>query len=340
MQTRFVFFQVFCVFTFLAAFLVADFSLPLGLPPIPWPEDNPYTKEKAELGKLLYFDKRLSSNQTVSCASCHSAPFGYSDGRPIAVGIDEQLGSRHSPTIINAAYDRYFFWDGRASSLEDQCKGPIGNTREMTTIRNNERAHERCVANVCAINGYLPLFKQAFDGEKISLNTIVKAIATFERTIVSGNSPYDRYMAGDKSALSKKQIEGMQVFEEAHCSKCHSGFNFTDNGFANIGIGMDSKNPDVGRYAVTGLSKEWGAFKTPSLREVAKTPPYMHDGSLKSLQEVIDYYDKGGVPNAHLNPLIRPLHLTKEQKEALCVFLEALSGQGWQAIKPPEVFPN
>lgn len=312
---------------------------PLGLPPIPWPADNPYTKEKWELGRLLYFDKRLSSDGTVSCASCHHVGCGYGDCRPIAIGIDGEKGTRHSPTIINTAYDTFLFWDGRATSLEEQCKGPLANPKEMSKLKDPHEAHRECVQNVSKIAGYAPLFKKAFGTEEITLEKLTKAVATFERSVLSGNSPFDRYMKGDRTALTKEQVHGMAIFRKVDCPSCHQGFNFTRSQFQNIGIGMDKPNPDLGRYLITHDEKDWGAFKTPTLREVEHTAPYMHDGSLKTLEEVIDYYDKGGIPNKNLHSSMKPLHLTEEEKRALVSFLKALSGEGWQQIEEPKNFP-
>lgn len=320
--------------------IIQNFQPPLGLPPIPWPKGNPYSKDKAELGRLLYFDKRLSSNQTISCASCHNMPCGYSDCKIIAVGIGNTAGTRHSPTIINTAYDTFLFWDGRARSLEDQSKGPLANLREMTNHKNPHEAYKQCVECIDEIPGYKVLFKKVFGTDEVTLDKIAMAIATFERTILSGNSPYDRYTAGDRSALSKEQIEGIAVFKRVGCVNCHGGYNFSDNRFHNIGIGMDAANPDLGRYLITHDEKDWGAFKTPSLREIEHTAPYMHDGSHKTLEEVIDYYDKGGTKNKNLHPLMRPLNLSEADKKALISFLKALNGEGWQSIQEPTKFPN
>lgn len=314
--------------------------IPLGLPPIPWPKDNPYSKEKEELGRLLYFDTRLSSDHTVSCASCHNMPCGYSDCKKIAVGIDSEKGVRHSPTVINTAYATLLFWDGRASSLEEQCKGPLANTKEMTTTPNPHEAHEQCAERIKEIPGYRALFKKAFGSDQINIDGIAKAIATFERTILSGNSAYDRYRAGERSALSEEQIKGMVIFKKSGCANCHGGFNFTDNRFHNIGVGMDATNPDLGRYLVTHDERDWGAFKTPTLREVERSPPYMHDGSLKSLEDVVEYYDRGGIKNKNLHPLMKPLNLSDEEKKALISFLRALNGEGWQNIEEPKKFPQ
>lgn len=312
---------------------------PLGLPAIPWPEDNPYTKEKAELGRLLYFDKRLSSDQTISCATCHNVPCGYSDCREIAIGIKDRKGTRHSPTIINNAYASIFFWDGRASSLEEQCKGPLANTKEMSNIQDVHEAHSQCAMRVKEIPGYQVLFKKVFGHDNISIDDIAKAIATFERTVLSGNSPYDRYVAGDRTALTEEQIHGMKIFKQAKCDNCHGGFNFTDQRFQNIGIGMDAPEPDLGRYLITHDKRDWGAFKTPTLREVERSGPYMHDGSLKSLEAVIDYYNDGGIKNKNLHPLMVPLNLSQEEKDDLVSFLRALSGEGWSNFQEPNQFP-
>lgn len=313
--------------------------IPLGLPPVPWPVDNPYSKKKADLGQLLYFDKRLSSDGTISCASCHSIPRAFADNRKLSVGIHGHLGTRHAPTVINAAYQELYFWDGRASSLEEQAKGPIGNPKEMTDADNIHLAQQLCHERVKDIKGYRELFKEVFGNDECSIDDIAKAIATFERTILSGNSAYDRYILGDKSALSNEQIRGHQVFLDSKCGKCHGGVNFT-GGFVNIGVGMDVETPDLGRYEITKEDKDYGAFKVPTLRDVAKTYPYMHDGSLNTLEEVIDYYDKGGIPNRNLHPLMRPLKLTTEDKEALLSFLEALSGEGWEHLEEPDKFPE
>ncbi len=303
------------------------FAVPLGLPPIPWPINNQYTKKKADLGKLLYFDKRLSSNGTVSCASCHSIPDAFADRNPVSEGILDRKGSRHAPTIFNSAYLTHLFWDGRASSLEEQCKGPLANPDEMTLSNNPHAAHIECHKRVQNIPEYRSLFTEVFGSAECSIDDVAQAIATYERTILSGNSPYDRYKSGDTKAMTQEQIKGYQVFTNAGCSNCHFGFNFTDGRFLNIGIGMEDPSPDLGRYNITKDPKDWGAFKIPTLREVANTFPYMHDGSLKTLEEVIDYYDKGGIPNRNLHPLIKPLHLSLEDKKSLIAFLNALTGE-------------
>jgi cytochrome c peroxidase len=315
-------------------------KIPLGLPPIEWPADNPYSQKKAELGRILYFDKRLSGDGTVSCATCHTIPRAFSDEQKISIGIKGQKGTRHAPTVINAAYQKNYFWDGRALTLEDQCKGPLSNPKEMALAKDVHVAYKNCHTRIKDIVGYRKLFKEAFGSEECSIDEIVKAIATFERTILSGNSPFDKYMAGDKSAMTEEQIYGYSLYKKTGCINCHSGPNFTDGRFLNIGIGMDEPNPDLGRYEITKLKSDWGSFKVPTLRETQYTYPYMHDGSLETLDDVIDYYDRGGNKNQNLHPLMRPLHLTEKDKKALHSFLHALSGEGWHHFKEPTKFPE
>lgn len=317
-------------------------TVPLGLPPIPWPEDNPYSAKKAFLGRLLYFDKRLSSDATISCASCHAAKAAFTDHRPLAIGIDHRKGTRHSPTVINAGYQKLLFWDGRANSLEEQCKGPLANPNEMTDQPNVHDAHMQCEMRIRNIEGYKPLFAEVFGQGEITIDDIAKAVSTFERIILSGNSAYDRYMAGDKQALNEEQLRGMRLYKAKGCAHCHGGALFTDERFLNIGIGMDKPNPDVGRYGITHKDSDWGAFKVPTMREIENTYPYMHDGSMNTLEEVIDYYDRGGNPNKNLHPLMKPLHLTAADKKALISFLKALSGEGWEHYREPRAteFPK
>jgi cytochrome c peroxidase len=308
---------------------------PLGLMPIIWPADNPYTPEKVELGRLLYFDPRLSADGSVSCASCHSPKFAFTDGAAVSTGIKGQKGGRSAPTVINRAYSLAQFWDGRAATLEEQAKGPMANPIEMAST------HDAVVDTVKKIAGYRVLFAKAFGTEDITIDHVAKAIATFERTILSGNSAYDRYKAGQKTALTLSQVRGLQLFTgKARCDECHEGINFSSNAYANLGIGSDKPEPDVGRFAVTKNPKDWGTFKTPTLREIANTGPYMHDGSLKTLEEVVDTYDKGGVPNQNLDSRIKALHLTDQDKKDLVAFLRSLSGEGWQQIKAPEKLPE
>ena len=314
---------------------------PLGLGPIVWPEDNPYTPEKRELGWLLYFDTRLSSDKSVSCASCHSPEKAFTDGAAVSTGIKGQKGGRSAPTVINRAYSMHQFWDGRAASLEEQAKGPIANSIEMTSAGDASAAHRACVECLRAIPGYVKRFEKVFGTKDFTIDHIAQAIATFERTVLSGNAPFDKYLAGDKKAMSETQVRGMSVFlDKAQCDRCHIGFNFTDNSFENIGIGMDKPIPDLGRFAVTKKPEDKGAFKTPTLREIEHTGPYMHDGSLKTLEAVVDHYDKGGIPNPTLSKQMKKLNLTAQDKSDLVSFLRALSGEGWQQIRAPKEFPK
>ena len=308
---------------------------PLGLVPVIWPADNPYSPEKAELGRLLYFDPRISADGAVSCATCHDPKFAFTDGAAVSTGIKGQKGGRSAPTVINRAYSLAQFWDGRAPTLESQAVGPMANPIEMGNT------HEGVVAKLRSIPGYRPLFARAFGTGDLTIDHAAMAIATFERTILSGNAPYDRYKAGNKTAMTPSQIRGMKVyFDKAKCDQCHEGVNFTSNMYANLGVGTDKPTPDEGRYVVTKDPKDWGAFKTPTLREIEHTAPYMHDGRLKTLEEVVDFYDKGGLPNKNLDEKIKKLNLTDTDKKDLVAFLKALSGEGWQQIKPPQSFPQ
>jgi cytochrome c peroxidase len=313
---------------------------PLGLPKVQWPEDNPYSAAKVELGKFLYFDKRLSSDSTVSCASCHAPELAFGDGAPVSTGINGQKGGRSAPTVINRAYSTYQFWDGRADTLEAQAVGPLANPIEMTNEKTPAAAHAAVVKRLAGIKGYAPLFEKAFGDKNVTIERVGKAIATFERTVLSGNAPFDRYQAGDQKAMNEAAIRGMDLFyNKAACDSCHIGFNFTDGSYENIGIGMDKPNPDLGRYNVSKREEDKGAFKTPTLREIEHTGPYMHDGSLKTLEAVVDHYDKGGIKNPYLSERMKPLKLTAQEKSDLVAFMKALSGEGWK-IKAPEKFPE
>ena len=315
------------------------FETPLGLPPIFWPEDNPYSKAKAELGRLLYFDTRLSSDGTIACASCHEPAKAFTDGLPTSLGIGAQAGSRSAPTVINRAFSTAQFWDGRAPSLEEQVKGPLANPIEMTAAKESTLAHEETVGRIRAIPGYVERFRDVFGPGEFDIDSVAKAIATFERTVLSGNAPYDRYQAGDTSAMSEAQVRGKDVFiKKAACDACHLGFNFSDGSYVNVGVGADEPNPDLGRFMVTGREEDKGAFKTPTLREIEHTGPYMHDGRMTTLEEVVEHYDKGGIPNPQLDQRIKPLNLSDREKSDLIAFLRALSGEGWQQIKAPS--PN
>jgi cytochrome c peroxidase len=310
-------------------------KVPLGLPPLVWPRDNPYSVAKVELGRVLYFDRRLSADETVSCASCHDPQLAFTDNAPVSTGIKTQRGGRSAPTVINRAYSLAQFWDGRANSLEEQAKGPIANPIEMGMT------HDSAVERIKGIKGYGPLFTAAFGSGDVDIDRIAKAIACFERTVLSGNAPYDRYKRGDKTAMTAQQVRGMDIFfNRAKCDQCHEGSNFTLNAYSNLGVGSDKPDPDVGRYAVTKDPRDWGVFKTPTLREIEHTAPYMHDGSLKTLDEVVEFYNKGGIPNKNLDQNMKALHLNEANKADLVAFLKALSGEGWQGLRAPEKFPQ
>ncbi len=290
------------------------------LPPVPTPPDNPPGDAKVRLGAQLYFDTRLSADNTISCGSCHDPRTGWANPHPTDTGIRGQVGGRNSGTIINAAYMRYQFWDGRAGSLEEQALGPIHNPIEMGETLEN------VVAKLNAIPGYKEQFRNVF-GTDVTTDGIAKAIAAFERTIVTGPAPYDRWLRGEKNAMSPAAVRGMRLFNgKAHCSPCHSGPLFSDQGFHNIGVGMDRPDAALGRYAQTKDPADWGRFKVPTLRNIEQTPPYLHTGAEKTLMDVVDYYDRGGVPNAKLDPLMLPLGLTPREKEDLVEFLKALTG--------------
>lgn len=316
-------------------------TLPLGLEKdsLVIPKDNPLTKDKVELGKLLFFDKRLSANDTIACASCHVPSLAFTDGQPVSTGIHGQKGGRSAPTAINRVFSSAQFWDGRAATLEEQSVGPFANP-----IEHGFKDHDELVAKVKSIAGYGPLFERAFGSPAITTDLIGKAIASFQRTLLSGNSAYDRFtMGNEEQALSANAQNGLRVFlGKGQCLRCHFGFNFADERYHNLGAGWDQQSKsftDVGRHQVTNKPEDMGAFKTPTLREVAKTAPYMHDGSLATLREVIDFYDQGGIPNPRLDPVIKPLNLTEQEKTDLVEFMESLNGEGWN-VTPPTQFPQ
>jgi cytochrome c peroxidase len=290
------------------------------LPGVSAPPDNPQTDPKVRLGMQLYFDPRLSADNTISCATCHDPTKAWANHGATDVGIKGQVGGRNSGTIIDAAHMRYQFWDGRAGSIEEQALGPIHNPIEMGETLEN------VVRKLNGIAGYREQFRDVF-GTDATTDGIAKAIAAFERTIVSGPSPYDRYMAGETSALSPAAVRGMNLFNgKGHCTPCHSGPMFSDQSFHNLGVGMDKADPDLGREAVTKDPRDRGRFKTPGLRNIALTGPYLHDGSEKSLMDVVEFYNRGGIPNSNLDPAMLPLALTQREKADLVAFLEALTG--------------
>lgn len=275
--------------------------IPQGLDAyMPVPADNPLTAEKIRLGKRLFSDKRLSGDGTVSCASCHEAEYGFTVREAVGTGVRGQRGNRRPPRLINRGYGRSFFWDGRARSLEEQVLQPIANPVEMASTA-----------------------EEAAGRAGVTVGEMRDALASYVRTMLSGGSRYDRYMAGEESALSDEEKAGMKLFSgKAGCAGCHVGPNLTDEKFHNTGVGTG----DAGRFEVTRKESDRGAFKTPGLREVVRTAPFMHDGSLVTVAEVIDFYDKGGGTSANLDREIRPLHLTPDEKSAVVAFLRALAG--------------
>jgi cytochrome c peroxidase len=312
-------------------------TLPLGLQAgsAYLPDSNPMSVDKIALGKLLYFDNRLSKDGTISCATCHNPYHGFADPARTSSGVGRLLGGRNSPTVINRLFSAEQFWDGRAKDLEEQAHGPLVNPVEMAM-----GSHDAVVANVKAVKGYAPLFRKAFGDDEITIARIAQAIAAYERTVVSGNSPYDRYQAGDKDALGASAVRGMALFNgKANCVRCHAGFNFTDETYQNIGVGMDKAKPDLGRFEITKKETDKGAFKTPTLRDVVLTAPYMHDGSERTLLGAIEFYDRGGIKNANLSKEIKPLQLSAQEKLDLVAFLVALTGEVQNAT-PPDALPK
>lgn len=355
---------------------------PLGFH-VPWgldvfslriPTNNPIGKEKVELGKLLFFDRRLSRDGTVSCADCHNPRLAFTDGRAVATGIKARQGERSSPTLVNRAFSTAQFWDGRASSLEEQAKGPMVDPLEM-----GNGSHDDVVNSLKRVDGYRRLFYEAFGTEDFTIDDVAKAIATFERTLLSGNSPFDQFQRGDRWAISSTAERGFDLFRDrARCVTCHTGFNFTDEQFHTLGTGYERSDSDLGRYRVTQRERDKRKFKTPTLREIANTAPYMHDGRFRTLEEVVDFYDRGGLertrygcapatvdvsnigfdlpipkiflprviqrrtvnPRANSPTEIQPLNLSEREKKDLVAFLKCLSGQGWQHVEPPVRFPD
>jgi cytochrome c peroxidase len=289
-----------------------------NLPPVVTPPDNPQSSAKILLGKKLYFDTRLSKDNTVSCATCHSPAMGWSDAGPTSKGINSQLGGRRSPPVSNSAYNLLQFWDGRAPSLEEQAKGPIANPIEMGNT------HEAMIKTVETIPGYVDEFQQVFGYGPITVDQVAKAIAAFERTVVTTDSPFDRFVRGDASALTPLEKKGLEIFNgKGHCTACHWGGNFSDSRFHNLGAEpIDPAKPDDGRFVVTGNPADKGGFKTPTMRDVALRAPYLHTGKEKTLEDVVRLYNLGGGTNDdNLDPLMVPLALSKGEIKALVAFM-------------------
>jgi cytochrome c peroxidase len=287
------------------------------------PEDNPLTESGVQLGRMLFFDPVLSRNGKLACASCHDPSHGFAGREPVAVGVDGKKGRRHAPSLLNRAYAQYLFWDGREDSLEAQVLKPIedplelGNTIKEVLRRLNEHGQ------------YPARFKAAFS-DGITAENLGKALASFQRTLLLGDSRVDRFRAGNTAALSEQERHGMWLWEsKGRCWQCHSGPTFTDGQFHNTGVSWGKEPVDFGRWAVTGKEEDRGRFKTPSLRGVASTAPYMHDGSIATLEEVVQFYDRGGGANPNRDVILQPLWLSKQEVKSLVAFLRALSeGEG------------
>lgn len=294
--------------------LIAALVIPLGLDLyMPVPEDNPITTEKIELGRQLFNDRRLSRDNTIACSSCHDPDRAFSSPEPISPGVFGRRGRRNAPALINRGWGRSFFWDGRAATLDEQVLQPIEDRNEM------DLAVDAAAARV-----------------GVSPRNMSRALATYIRSLMSGNARYDRYVNGDRTALSAEAQTGLKIFRgKGNCTACHVGPNFTDDKLHNTGIAWAGQagRPetaglflDDGGAAISGKPEDRGAFKTPTLREIERTAPYMHDGSLASVDAVVDYYDRGGNRHALLDPEVRPIGLTASEKHALIAFLRSLSG--------------
>jgi cytochrome c peroxidase len=294
-------------------------------------DDNPLTPEKIALGKQFFWDKRWSRNGTVACVSCHNPNHGWADPRRLSLTFEGKPTDRHSSTLVNRLFSDRQYWTGERASLEDQA------------MKNCNQSPELVVKHLGAVPAYQEQFRKVF-GTDLNAEGVAKAIAAYVRTILSGHSPFDRFLAGEKHALSPAARRGLGHFEgKSHgqgCISCHAGFNFTDEGYHNIGVGMDRENPDLGRYTVTKKEADKGAFKTPTLRDVARRPPYMHDGSMKTLKDVVAFYSKGGHSNPWLSPLIQPLNLSASQQADLVAFLEALTGEVAPEVSSPPKLPE
>jgi len=288
-------------------------SIPLGLDSfMPVPETNPLTSEKVAIGRALFSDLRLSRDETVSCATCHDPKGAFTDGKPVAEGVSGRHGERRVPALLNRGYGKSFFWDGRIATLEEQVLQPILNPAEM------DMKIEEALARLRMDSRYSALTRE----------NMSDALASYVRTILAGDSPYDRYVGGDREALSEQARMGLQVFRrKGNCASCHLGPNLTDERYHNTGIAWrEGRFADAGRFLATKRSQDMGAFKTPTLRQVAARAPYMHDGGIGTLEEVVEHYDRGGNRNPNLDSELQPLGLSREEKQALVAFLRSLSG--------------
>ena len=340
-------------------------QLPLGLSPDRFriPEDNPLSQDKIDLGRLLFFDARLSANDSVACATCHARSKAFTDNSRVSTGIYGGQGTRNAPTVINRIAGSEQFRDGRAATLEEQAQGPLISPLEMGMAD-----HDAVIKKIGNIAGYRVLFEKAFDRQP-NIEDLARAIASFERTIMSGNSRWDQFVAGDEAALTAAEKRGLVVFlGKGRCSQCHSGWNFSDEKYHNVGVGWDLPEPDLGRFQVSNIENDKGAFRTPTLREIALTGPYMHDGRFTTLRQVVEYYSSGVTANPYLDVemrrsnlsleetlelysqgnqskkrnafFVQNLNFTQQEKADLVAYMKALNGEGWQDIKAPDSFPK
>ncbi|MCZ8157834.1 MAG: c-type cytochrome [Leptospira sp.] len=304
---------------------------------VPTPTDNPMTQEKIELGSMLFFDPRMSGSNWISCATCHNPALGWGDGLNLGLGHGMKPLGRNTPTILNTAYQESQFWDGRVATLEQQALAPVESSNEM-----NQDATSM-IAELEELKMYRTLFDKAFPNEGLTKSNVAKALAAFERTIVSGEAPFDRFLKGDVTAISDSAKRGFDLFEnKAQCSKCHMGFNFSDNGFHNIGVKDPSGVVDEGRWAA--VSKDFpkgfklkvlvGAFKTPTLRDVELTAPYLHNGMYKTLEEVVEHYNRGGDDLENIDPNMKKLNLDETEKKDVVAFLKSLTGEQQKITVP------
>jgi cytochrome c peroxidase len=294
---------------------------------VPSPPDNRLTPERAELGKKLFFDPRLSGTGQSTCASCHLPERGWSDGFPKSIRFMGNVMTRASPSLVNVGYNSIFQWDGRSPTLEHQAVNGISATGSMNAAGKAKATDG--IGKIQKIAAYAELFASAYPGEGVTATSIGKALASFERTIVSRDSPFDRWIRGDASALSAEEVRGFSVFVDpakGNCAVCHSAPNFTDDGFHNLGLkSFAEKDSDPGRFGQRAVALMRGAFKTPGLRDVAQTAPYFHDGSADTLEQVVEHYVEGGAVKTNLSPPMKPLSLSAEEKAALAAFLRALT---------------
>ncbi len=292
----------------------------------PVPDDNALTTARAQLGRRLFFASRLSRDGSTSCASCHVPEKGFASSDRVPVGVDGKMGTRNSPTVLNRAYGTAMFWDGRARTLEEQALQPIENPLEMDT------QVETVVERLSNDAEYRRQFAEAYEGG-VNADNLAKALASFQRVLLSGNSAVDRFHGGEFAALSRQQRQGLWIFESrGGCWKCHMGRNFTDEGFHNTGVSWGQLPLDLGRFAVTSRDEDRGRFHTPTLRNVARTGPYMHDGSIATLEEVVAFYNRGGNANPYLDGQLKPLQLSEKEQAALVAFLQALTGAEQEAL--------